>query len=160
MAYDSKAIYHFCIYGILAVKMSNGRGDLPHPPEYNVSKFKKKLNLPHFFISHEDSIFIIIFNIILIVGLLCFTFVTNQRKNIPPEMTIQECVYYTIFSVHSMLQYIVSVTYTKFLYMYMTKALKSINEMQQTTSMRLTIILHDIPVIYVTYIQMYHYLMQ
>ena len=75
-------------------------------------------------------------------------------------MTIQECVYYTIFSVHSMLQYIVSVTYTKFLYMYMTKALKSINEMQQTTSMRLTIILHDIPVIYVTYIQMYHYLMQ
>ena len=40
----------------------------------------------------------------------------QQRKNIPSEMTIQECVYYTIFSVKSMLQYIVSVTYTKFLY--------------------------------------------
>ena len=42
MAYDSKAIYFFCIYGILDVEMSNGRGDLPHPPEYNVSKLKKK----------------------------------------------------------------------------------------------------------------------
>ena len=52
-----------------------------------------------------------------------FTFVTNQKKNIPPEMTIQECVYYTIFSVLSLLQYIVSVTYTKFLYMDMTIAL-------------------------------------
>ena len=31
----------------------------------------------------------------------CFTFVTNQRKTIPPEMTISECVYYTISSVHS-----------------------------------------------------------
>ena len=69
----------------------------------------------------------------------CFTFVTNQRKDIPPEMTIQECVYYTIFSVHSLLQYIVSVTDTKFLYMDMTIALKSLNEIQQTTSMRLTI---------------------
>ena len=89
-----------------------------------------------------------------------FTFVTNQRKNIPPAMTIQECVYYTLFSVHSLLQYIVSVICSKFLYMDMTKALKSLNEMQQTFSMRLTIIQHDITVIYVTYFQMYYYLMQ
>ena len=75
-------------------------------------------------------------------------------------MAIQECVYYTIFSVHSLLQSIVSVTYTKFLYMDMTIALKSINEMQQTASMRLTIIHHDITVIYVTYFQMNYYLMQ
>ena len=75
-------------------------------------------------------------------------------------MTIHECVYYTIFSVHSLLQYIVSVTYTKFLYMDMTIALKSLNEMQQTASMRLTIIQHDITVTYVTYFQMYYYLMQ
>ena len=99
-------------------------------------------------------------NIILIVYLSCFTFITNQRKNIPPEMTIQECVYYTIFSVHSLLQCIVSVTYTEFLYIDMTVALKSLNEMQQTASMRLTIIQHDITVIYVTYFQMYYYLMQ
>ena len=89
-----------------------------------------------------------------------FYIVTNQRKNIPPEMTIQECVYYTIFSVHSLLQYIVSVTYTKFLYMDMTIAFKSLNEIQQIASMRLTIIQHDITVIYVTYFQMYYYLMQ
>ena len=89
-----------------------------------------------------------------------FTFVTNQRKNIPLEMTIQECVYYTIFSVHSLLQYIVSVTYTKFFYMGMTIALNSLNEMQQTASIRLTIIQHDTTVIYVTYFQMYYYLMQ
>ena len=75
-------------------------------------------------------------------------------------MTIQECVYYTIFSVHSLLQCIVSVTYTEFLYIDMTVALKSLNEMQQTASMRLTIIQHDITVIYVTYFQMYYYLMQ
>ena len=31
MAYDSKIIKKFCIYGILDVEMSNGRGDLPHP---------------------------------------------------------------------------------------------------------------------------------
>ena len=66
-------------------------------------------------------------------------------------MTIQECVYNTTFSVHSLLQYIVSVTYAKFLYMYMTIALKSSNEMQQIASMRLTIIQPDITVIYVTY---------
>ena len=48
-------------------------------------------------------------------------------------MTIQECVYYTIFSVHSMLQYIVSVTYTTFVYMDMTIALKSLNGMQKQT---------------------------
>ena len=75
-------------------------------------------------------------------------------------MTIQECVYYTIFSVHSLLQYIVSVTYTKFLYMDMTIDLKSLNEMQQTASMCLTILQHDITVIYVTYFQTYYYLMQ
>ena len=69
-------------------------------------------------------------------------------------------MYYTIFSVHSLLQYIVSVTYTKFLHMDMRIAFKSLNEMQQTASMRLTIIQHDIRVIYVTYFQMYFYLMQ
>ena len=42
---------------------------------------------------------------------------------------------------------IVSVTYTKFLYIDMTIALKSFNEMQQTASLRLSIILHDITVI-------------
>ena len=42
----------------------------------------------------------------------------------------------------------------------MTIALKSLNQMQQTASMRLTIIRHDITVIYVTYLQMYYYLMQ
>ena len=78
----------------------------------------------------------------------------------PPELTIQECVYYTIFSEHSLLQYTVPVTYTKFLYMDMTIALKSLHEMQQTASMRLTIIQHDITVIYVTYFKMYFYLMQ
>ena len=41
-----------------------------------------------------------------------------------------------------------------------TIALKSLNEMQQTASMRLTIIQHVIKVIYVTYFQMYYYLMQ
>ena len=75
-------------------------------------------------------------------------------------MIIQECVYYTIFSEHSLLQYIVSGTYIKFLYMDMTIALKSLNEMQQTASMRLTSIQHDITVIYVTYFQMYYYEMQ
>ena len=59
-----------------------------------------------------------------------------------------------------MLQYIVSVTYTKFLYMNMTIALKSLNEMQQTAIMRLTIIPHDITVIHITYFQMYYFLMQ
>ena len=39
-------------------------------------------------------------------------------------------------------------------------ALKSLNEMQQTVSIRLTIIPHDITVIYVTYFQMYYYLMK
>ena len=76
------------------------------------------------------------------------------------EHTIHECTYYTIFSVHSPLQYIVSVTYTKFLYMDMAIALKSLNEMQQIVRMRLTIIPHDIAVIYVTYFQMHYYLMQ
>ena len=78
----------------------------------------------------------------------------------PAEKAIQECVYYTFFSVHSLLQYIVSVTDTKFLYMDMTMALKSLNEMQLIVSIRLTIIPHDITVIYVTYFQMYFYLMQ
>ena len=75
-------------------------------------------------------------------------------------MTIKECVYYTIFSANSLLQYIVSVTYIKFLYMDMTIALKSFNEMQQTASMRLTIIQHDLTVIYVTYFQIYYCFMQ
>ena len=75
-------------------------------------------------------------------------------------MAIQVCLYYTIFSEHSLMQYIISVTYTKFLYMDMTIALKSLNEMQQTVSIRLTIVPHDITVIYVTYIQIYYYLMQ
>ena len=95
----------------------------------------------------------------------CFTFVTNQRKNIPPEMTIQEMRVLLNFSVHSLLQYIVSATYTKFLYMNttialrslndsqyafntftkflymdMAIALRSLNEMQQIASMRFTII--------------------
>ena len=78
----------------------------------------------------------------------------------PTEMAIQECVYYTIFSVHSLLQYIVSVTYTKFLYMDMMIALKLLNEKQQTVSIRLTINPHEITVICVTYFQMYYYLMQ
>ena len=42
----------------------------------------------------------------------------------------------------------------------MTIALKSLNGMRQTASMHLTIIQHDITVIYVTYFQMYYYLMQ
>ena len=42
----------------------------------------------------------------------------------------------------------------------MTIALKSLNEMQQTASLRLTIIQHDNLVIYVTYFQMYNYLKQ
>ena len=50
--------------------------------------------------------------------------------------------------------------FTKFLYMDMSIALKSSNEMHQTASMRLTIIQHDIAVVYVTYFQMYYYLMQ
>ena len=39
-----------------------------------------------------------------------------------------------------------------------TIALKSLNEMQQTASMHLSIIQHDITVIYVTYFHMYYYL--
>ena len=74
-------------------------------------------------------------------------------------MAIQECVYYTSFSVNSLLQYIVSVSYTNFLYKDMTKALKLLNGMQQTVSIPLTITPHDITVIYVTYFQMYYYLM-
>ena len=42
----------------------------------------------------------------------------------------------------------------------MTIGLKSLNEMQQTASIRFTIIQHDITVIYITYFQMYYYLMQ
>ena len=53
-----------------------------------------------------------------------------------------------------------SVTLAKFLCMDMTIALKSLNEMQQTVSFRLTIIQYDITVVYVTYFQMYNYLMQ
>ena len=88
-----------------------------------------------------------------------FYIFTNQRKNFPPEMTIKDCVYYTIFRLHSLLQYVVSVTYTKFLYMDMTIAFKSLNEIQQSVSIHLTIIPHDITIMYVTYFQMYYYLM-
>ena len=42
----------------------------------------------------------------------------------------------------------------------MTIGLKSLNEMHQTASMRLTLIQHNITVIYVTYFQMNYYLMQ
>ena len=42
----------------------------------------------------------------------------------------------------------------------MTIASKSLNEIQQTVSIRLTIIPHDITVIYVTDFQMYYYFMQ
>ena len=42
----------------------------------------------------------------------------------------------------------------------LTIALISLNEMQQTVSIQLTIIPQDITVIYVTYFQMYYYLMQ
>ena len=41
-------------------------------------------------------------------------------------MTIQECVYHTNFSVHFLLQYFVSVTFTKFLYMDTDDSLKTI----------------------------------
>ena len=75
-------------------------------------------------------------------------------------MTIPECVYYTIFKVYSLLQYIVSVTYTKIFYIDMTIALKSLNQMQQTASVHLTIIQYYIIVMYVTYFQMFYYLMQ
>ena len=91
------------------------------------------------------------------VCLSCFTFVTNQRKNTPPEMTIQECVYCTIFSVRSLLQYIVSVTYTKVLYIDITIVFKSSDERHQLARIRLTIIPRDITVIYVIYFQMYYY---
>ena len=84
----------------------------------------------------------------------------NQRKNIPSQMAIQEFVYYTNFSV----VLCCSVLYMRPIlnsYIWrMTRALKSLHEMQQTTSMRFTIIPHDITVIYVTYFQMYYYLMQ
>ena len=42
----------------------------------------------------------------------------------------------------------------------MTISLKSFNEMQQTASMRLTIIQYDFTVICVTYFHIYYYLMQ
>ena len=69
-------------------------------------------------------------------------------------------MYCTVFSVRSLLQYIVSVTYTKFLYIDITIVLKSSDEIQQTASIRLNTIPRDITVIYVTYFQMYYYLMQ
>ena len=75
-------------------------------------------------------------------------------------MSIQGCVYNTIFSEHALLKCIVSVTYTNFIYMDMTIDLMSLNEMQQTVSIFLTIKPHDITPIYVTFFQMYYYLMQ
>ena len=110
--------------------MSSGRGDLPHPLNIMYPNSKEMKSYPFLNLSSKKAYLYPYLNIFLIVCLSCFTFVTNQRKNIPPEMTIQECVYYTIFSVHSLLQYIVSVTYTKFLYMGMTIALKSLNEIK------------------------------
>ena len=86
-------------------------------PDSKRNKISPFLNL-----SSKIAYLYLYLNSILIVCLSCFTFVTNQRKNIPPEMTILECVYYTTFSVHSLLQYIVSVTDTKFLYMDMAIA--------------------------------------
>ena len=50
--------------------------------------------------------------------------------------------------------------YTQILYMDMAIALRSLNEMQQTVIMRLTIIQHDLSVIYVTYFQKYYYKMK
>ena len=75
-------------------------------------------------------------------------------------MIIQESVYCTLISVHSQLQYIVSVTYTKFLYMDNDDCLKAFDEMQQTACMRLNSIPYAITVVCVTYFQMYYYLMQ
>ena len=39
MAHDSKSIKN--IYGVLDVKMSNGRGDLPHPLKIMYPNLKK-----------------------------------------------------------------------------------------------------------------------
>ena len=36
MTYDRKAVYKNCVYGILDVKMSNGRGDFAPPPPPNI----------------------------------------------------------------------------------------------------------------------------
>ena len=51
MAYDSKAIIIFCIYGIFNVKMSNGRGDLPHPLSIMYPNLKRNeiLHISFFF---------------------------------------------------------------------------------------------------------------
>ena len=65
-------------------------------------------------------------------------------------MAIQEREYYKIVSVHSLLQYIVSVT----LYGH-DDCVKTFIEMQQTASVRLNSIPYDITVIYVTYFQIY-----
>ena len=103
--------------------------------------------------------FIIIFNHDSCSMFIMFSFDKSQTKNIPLEKTIQENVHYIICSVHFLLQYTVSVTYTNFSYMDMTIALKALNEMQQSASMRLNTIPNDITVIYVTYFQIYYYLM-
>ena len=85
----------------------------------------------------------------------------NQTKNISFKMIIQNSVIYAEtsinFSIYSLLQYIVSVTY-----IVMTFALKLSNQMQQTASMRLNNIAYDITITVkcVTYYQMYYYLMQ
>ena len=46
MAYDSKAIYFFVIYGILDVKCPTEEVTYPTPPppEYNISKFLKSIS--------------------------------------------------------------------------------------------------------------------
>ena len=85
MVFDSKAIYFFCIYSILDVKMSIGRGDLPHPLNIMYPNSKEMKFSPFFDLSSKIAYLLSYLNIILIVCLSCFTFVTNQRKNIPPE---------------------------------------------------------------------------
>ena len=72
-------------------------------------------------------------------------------------MAIQECMCNTPFSVYILCCNILNLWLMLNSY---TIALKPLNEMQQTVSMSLTIIPHDITVIYVTYVQMYCYLMQ
>ena len=105
-------------------KCQTERGILPHTLNI-MYQFKKKCNLPHFLIYQVKLAYLLAYlNFIRIVCLSCFTFDENQTKNIPLEMTIKESVYYTIFSEYSLLQYNVSVAYTKFLNMDMTIDLK------------------------------------
>ena len=75
-------------------------------------------------------------------------------------MTIQECVYYT-FSVYVLCCNILYLWLILNSYIYgHDDSLKIIKCNAETASMRLTIIQHDITVIYVIFFQMYFYLMQ